>query len=96
MSETTTEARPLDLRLQSVAGMISMGEKIAWGADTSLMNEAVEALRARDARIRELEEALREAAGRLRRAIAHAGTDAEYADAAVAKYRALLPQEPSQ
>ncbi len=35
---------PLPQRLRTVSDMINMGEKIAWGSETALMDEAADAL----------------------------------------------------
>jgi len=42
-------------RLDIKAGVMEMGEKIAWGSDTALMREAARAIEAKDRRIAELE-----------------------------------------
>lgn len=42
-------------RLDIKAGVMEMGERIAWGSDTALMREAARAIEAKDRRIAELE-----------------------------------------
>mgnify|MGYP003441825484 CR=1 FL=1 len=44
-------------RLDIKAGVMEMGEKIAWGSDTALMRESARAIEAKDKRIAELEAA---------------------------------------
>lgn len=41
---TTDLTNPLSQRLHTVSDMINMGEKIAWGSETALMDEAAAAL----------------------------------------------------
>lgn len=47
--------------LTTKSAMINMGEKIAWGSETALMDQAAAALIAQDAELRRLREALAEA-----------------------------------
>ena len=46
-----TPSQALQKRLEILAGMISMGEKIAWGSDSALMLEAAAMLAAKDAEL---------------------------------------------
>lgn len=46
-------------RLNIKAGVMEMGELIAWGSDTALMREAAASIEAKDRRIDELEQAQR-------------------------------------
>ena len=43
-----TPSQALQKRLEILAGMISLGEKIAWGSDSALMLEAATMLAAKD------------------------------------------------
>jgi hypothetical protein len=45
-------------RLRITAGMIAMCEKISWGEDSAVMQEAAAALEAKDAKIEKLKNAL--------------------------------------
>ena len=45
------QEKDLQTRLRIKAGVMEMGEKIAWGSDTALMREAAEQLDAKQARI---------------------------------------------
>jgi hypothetical protein len=49
---------PLPQRLRTVSDMIDLGEKIAWGSETALMDEAADALDAAAQREAKLREAL--------------------------------------
>lgn len=49
-------------RLDVKAGVMEMGEKIAWGSDTALIREAARAIEEKDKRIAELEKVAEAAA----------------------------------
>ena len=55
--KTTPEAIRLADNLDIKAGVMEMGERIAWGSDTALMRQAADNLRKQHARIAELEAA---------------------------------------
>jgi hypothetical protein len=57
-----TETDTLVKRLRFISIMIRMGERISWGADSTLMDEAVATLDAQTEEIRSLREALGEIA----------------------------------
>lgn len=61
MSDKQTPSQALQKRLEIIAGMISMGEKIAWGSDSALMLEAATMLAAKDAEIATLKSHLADA-----------------------------------
>ena len=65
MTNNQTPSQALQKRLEILASMISMGEKIAWGSDSALMLEAAAMLAAKDAEIA----ALRQDALRWRRLV---------------------------
>lgn len=56
MTQTDIAALVADLTTKSA--MINMGEKIAWGSETALMDQAAAALIAQDAELRQYREAL--------------------------------------
>jgi hypothetical protein len=56
MTQTDIAALVADLTTKSA--MINMGEKIAWGSETALMDQAVAALIAQDAELRRYRAAL--------------------------------------
>lgn len=56
MTQIDIAALVADLTTKSA--MINMGEKIAWGSETALMDQAVAALIAQDAELKRLREAL--------------------------------------
>lgn len=67
MSDTIKQGRvatmsDLPKRLRIKAGMIKFGERIAWGSDTALMEEAAERLEEQTKEINRLREALEEIA----------------------------------
>lgn len=63
-----TDTKELVERLRITSNMVNMGEKISWGQDTALMDEAAEALerleRERDEARAKMEDALERIASR--------------------------------
>ena len=79
MTQIDIAALVADLTTKSA--MINMGEKIAWGSETTLMDQAVAALIAQDAELKRYRDLLAEARGDL-----EAYVDADYPENFRAKY----------